>query len=387
VVLLRAYQLEALDKWYSNNRKGIVVLPTGTGKTFIGLKLIEDYYRQGLWTLVVVPTEVILRHWLRKILDYTGVKPEHIGVLNGRRREFRPVTVAIINTAVKFIPELLTKYKLHIYDEVHHYFAPKWRQLFFKACQHCDVIGLTATLKRQDQLHTLSPIPVVYSKSAVEMYDGKVIAKPRIYIVDVKLTEDEWDYITQLDMQIKDVALKIRELEYYNVTGIYVQEYQMLRDKLMSLVTRRRQFLSSIRNKLIACCKLVEKHRENKILIFTESIDTCNKVTKVLAKRGFKVASIHSNVKNRDAILRDFKSGRINILVACHVLDEGFDVPDVDVAIIMGGTLSPRQWVQRIGRVVRQAPNKQPIVYILRAKLKEWKLLKVLAEALKGEKY
>lgn len=104
-----------------------------------------------------------------------------------------------------------------------------------------------------------------------------------------------------------------------------------------------------------------ENLQEEKVLIFHERIEIAEKVFEYLKNRDFRVSIYHAQMsfdQRLDSISR-YRKGKINILISCRALDEGFDVPESNTGIIIAGTSSVRQWIQRMGRILRRMPGKE----------------------------
>jgi hypothetical protein len=125
---------------------------------------------------------------------------------------------------------------------------------------------------------------------------------------------------------------------------------------------RARRLLALTEAKSRAVGLLLERHRDARVLVFTADKEAAYAIA-----REHLVMPITADVRRgeRDAALSAFRSGAIRALVSARVLNEGFDVPDAEVGIVVGGAQGEREHVQRIGRLLRPAPNKRAIVYEL----------------------
>ena len=360
-VILRDYQVESLMSWFRANRKGIIELPTGTGKTYIGLKAIEYYRIKKKRVFIVVPTIVLLRQWHEKITKNLNVNDSEIGFLYGKEKSFRSITIGVINTSVKYSDRIANEYDLLILDEVHHYFAPKWYKLIEVCYDKCDILGLSATVERYDNRHLQSPLKVVYRKSFHYMRKRNYVAPVKIYIYRVPLTLDERLVYDNLSQKIRKVA---RDLDISKAFGNkkIIKELEV---RLMKLVNIRKQLCSESYNKLPIILKIIEENPNEKILVFTESIRSIIRLKQFLREHGIKCETIHSKRKDRKKVLEYWKKGVFNVLLSVRVLDEGIDVPECSVGIIVSNSLAKRQLVQRIGRIVRPKPNKVAKIYII----------------------
>jgi len=362
-IVLRDYQLEALMAWFRNDRKGIIELPTGTGKTYIGMKVLEYYYNKGRNVMVVVPTEILLRQWREKILKYTIVKPHEVGLLYGREKSFKRVTISIVNTCVKYLDRVKSCFDLFILDEVHHYFAPVWSKLISEIYDNKDILGLSATVERSDRRHLNSPLKVIYRKSYVYMQSRGYVAPIKVYIRRVPLTSEEMLEYSELENAIRNVNNKLESAKHFGSE----KEVRALEKKLMILVNKRKQLCSEAVNKLPVVLDIIKENEGSKIIVFTESIRTVVQLKEYLERHGVRCGVVHNKVKNRKMVLEMWRRGVFNVLLTVRVLDEGIDVPDCNVAIIVSNSLAKRQLIQRIGRTVRPRPGKTAKIYIVSA--------------------
>jgi len=357
MIELRDYQYEALAAWIRHKRKGVIELPTGSGKTWIGLKAIQIYLRAGYRCMVIVPTEVLLNQWVERLVSRLGLPRWRVGLLYAKEKSFRDVAVAIINTAIKFKERIAREYKLLVLDEVHHYYAERWIELI-KACYNtCDILGLSATATRADNRHVLVRLPIVYRLSYNHLQARGYVAPYRVYVIRVPLTPVERRKYEELDDAIRKIA---QDLEWADK-----EEEKELKLRLMKLVNLRRQLCSEAVNKLPAVLEVVRRHSNERIIVFTESIRTCYNLRRYLEAHGIRCGVVHSKVRHRESILRAWSRGVFNVLLTVRVLDEGIDVPEASVGVIVSNSLTRRQAVQRIGRVVRPGPNKIAKIYVI----------------------
>ncbi len=326
------FQREAVDAWERRSMFGTVVLPTGAGKTYVGLEAIR---RASIPTLVCVVTEELAKQWVELIDKKLGVKA---GIFTGKRKDIRPITVGIYNSVARHIDKLYDKFGLIIFDEVHHVPAQTFKVVALQAKAR-KRLGLSATPDRADgneHLIFLTSGDVVYKMSYMELMERGFLAPLRHHIIYVTLTEDEKRKLA------RELALAKGEEERKAI---------------------ERRYALQASEKVQRILEIVSKERDRKIIIFTEYLDQAESIYKALKEAGFRVALLTGKTKNRYEIFESFRRGEVNVIVTTRVLDEGVDVPDADVAIIASGTGSKRQMAQRVGRVLRWSPNKVADVY------------------------
>jgi len=366
---LRDYQKVAIEKWKQRGQKGIIVLPTGTGKTYIALAVINEEIRQnGGKVAVIVPTIVLANQWQQKIYEYVGIKP---ALYYTHEKGIGKITVFVVNSAY-LNRHLLQYFSLVIVDEIHHLSAPTWKQIV-EAIKDKKVMGLTATPEN-------AILPIVYYMGIGLAREKKAVVSVEIKPVYAELTPLERYQYEQVDQAIKDIARKLESAKAYGDKT----SAEILDRKLKIMANKRKQLMSEVKDKAIKVLEIARKHSNEKILVFTESIKGAEKIAQVLNDNGIKSMTIHSQKGKaiRNTILQEWgKSFRV--LIAVRSLDEGVDIPDVSIGVIVATGKTIRQLTQRLGRILRPAPNKEKaIMYVVLARNTYetsilWKLNKV----------
>jgi len=325
------FQEAAVGEWERSGRFGTVVMPTGAGKTYVGLEAI---FRTSRSTLICVVTEEMAEQWRELIREKLSFDP---GIFSGRRKEIKPITVGIYNSVAKHIDSLYDKFSLVIFDEVHHVPASTFKEVAFRSKAKYR-LGLSATPERadgNDHLIFLTSGEIVYRISFPELLSRGFLAPVRHHIIYVDLSDEERREMSrELFLARNDDERKLIEKKY----------------------------ALKAKNKIREVLRIMEEVKDRKVLIFTEYIDQAEEICRELRKR-YKVELMIGKTSGRSEIFERFKKGEINVIVTTRVLDEGIDVPDADVAIIVSGSGSRRQMAQRVGRVVRGAPGKVADVY------------------------
>ena len=357
-ISLRGYQSEALDAWFKNDCKGIIVLPTGTGKTRIALAILSRLMEP---TLIVVPTIELMKQWYNKIQAFFNVS---IGFYGGGKKNIRCITIATYDSAYINIEFLGNKFKLIVFDEVHHLPSPGYRQIAEMSAAPYR-LGLTATPEREDNLHLdLNTLvgEIVYSRKVSE-FPRKYLAEYRIETIRVKLSEEE------RKLYLENMEKYRRYLEKHNLRLRSIRDFEKIimksgldreaREVILAWHNARKIAFNAVA-KIDILKKILSKHRGDRILIFTENNEVVRKISTNLL---IPEISYKTDDKEREKILSGFKKGLINIIVTSRVLEEGIDVPDANVAIILSGTGSKREFIQRLGRILRPKDGKQAVLY------------------------
>jgi superfamily II DNA or RNA helicase len=351
----RAYQREALERWLRHQGRGVVVLPTGAGKTVVAYMALEQ---APVRTLVVVPTIDLLRQWRRGLIERAGLPEELVGVVGGGERRSAPVTVITYDSAA--MPRRrLDGYGLLIVDEVHHLPAPTYRAIASKVSAPFR-LGLSATPERKDGGHfALDDLvgPEVYRRVPAELASTGHIANYREKRIFVDLTPEE---------RFRYDAL-MAEYKWYLAT----RRSQLIGGSLFDALIRRSGFDPGARRALQAHHEarmislnaegkvaqvetLLKKHRREHVIVFSEY----NAMVDVLSRRlALPAITYRTHADERRLILERFRSGQYSKIVTGRVLNEGVDVPDASVAIVVSGSSATREHIQRLGRVLRPKPR------------------------------
>lgn len=356
----RDYQLEAVEAWVKAGHRGIVVLPTGAGKTIMAIKAME---RLQAATLVVVPTIVLLEQWRSTLSDAFGIE---VGALGGGSEDIRPVTVSTYDSAALRMKQVGNRFNLIVFDEVHHLPTPRNAviALNYLACYR---LGLTATLgKDTGTIGMLEELVghVVYERG-VEELAGKHLSDYTVQTINVSLAPDEkLIYERQFAIYkgfLQKRGIRIRSARDYLMfvkrggRDPEARRALMARNAAMNIALNSRNKEEYLRNLLAA-------NPNEKALIFTRH----NKLVYRISRSLLIPAITHQTVKEeREEILDRFRRGVYRRIVTSQVLDEGIDVPDASLAVILSGTGSSREFIQRLGRVLRKKEGKRATLYEL----------------------
>lgn len=357
--VLRDYQERAVLAWDRAGEWGVVVLPTGSGKTHVAIKAICMVNP----AIVIVPTLDLLAQWKSGLDDEFGIDA---GVYSGDEHRLGPVTVATYDTAYIRAAELGNKFKLVVFDEVHHLPSPGYSSIAeMFACPAR--LGLTATYEREDGRHSELPRLVggkVFERS-VESMEGVYLAPFDLKRVYVKLTPGE-EAQYQRDMDIYKNYLRENNIVLRTPRDFERLVMRSGRDTgaREAILARHRARITALNSssKLEALADVLRKHSGpgDKVLIFTEHNDLVYRISRQFLMP-FITYTTQKDERARN--LADFKSGAYRALVTSKVLDEGVDVPDANVGIILSGSGSKREFVQRLGRILRKKGDKKAVLY------------------------
>jgi superfamily II DNA or RNA helicase len=358
---LHAYQVQALDAWKQARGRGSVVLPTGAGKTLVATHAIHHVSSS---TVIIVPTMSLVYQWYTLL---TNAFQTEIGVYYSGEKRVLPLTVTTYHSAGDLIAEYGNTFKLLICDEVHHLPAKTWGEAALMAPAPFR-LGLTATYPEEheqtgERWRLDELIGPIVSTQRLETLVGKQLAEYRTQRVRVDLIREErasYDvayetylgFVRERGLQRTHGAGWLRELMRLSTRDPHARRAWLARRQLLNL-------LDSCQGKLAALEALLREHAGERILVFTES----NAVAYTIARQYLvPVISHETRVAERKQILDAFQSGHYSVIVTSRVLNEGVDVPEAKVAIVLGGGASKREYLQRLGRILRK---KEPLQAVL----------------------
>lgn len=356
------YQQEALTAWEQASQRGSIVLPTGAGKTFVAIHAI---HRVNSSALVVAPTIDLLHQWYARLVNAFRCE---VGVYYGGEKNILPLTVTTYHSAGDVIAGWGNAFKLVIYDEVHHLPAPNWGETALMSPAPCR-LGLTATYPdEQEQTNGRFRVDdligaIVYRLHMDELA-GDTLAAYRTERVRVDLTEEEraqYDadyaiyaaFFRQRQLQKTHGAGWLMELMRLSAFDVQARRALLARQRLLRL-------LASAERKKEALENLLREYYHERVLIFTENNAVAYQISR---QHLIPVITHETKAKERKFILDSFHAGIYRAIVTSRVLNEGVDVPEAKVAIVLGGTASAREYIQRLGRVLRKAGNRQAVLF------------------------
>jgi superfamily II DNA or RNA helicase len=352
------HQTEGLETWWKQGARGVVVLPTGTGKTFLAILAI---HRAARPTLVITPTIDLLNQWYDELLAAFGPP---VGLLGGGYYDMQALTVTTYDSAYIHLERWGNRFGLLVFDECHHLPGPTYMAAAVGSLAPFR-LGLTATPERADGQEALLPEligPVVYRRE-IKQLAGEFLAEYRTQQLYVDLSPEEQERYQQARLQYR-TFVEERGISMGGPHGWqrFIQETYRSREGRAAFLAYREQKRLALAApaKLQRLEQLLEEHRGDRVLIFTYD----NATVYQIAHRFLVPAITHqTKTKERRQILERFHSGEYPVVVTSQVLNEGVDVPSANVGIILSGTGSVREHVQRLGRLLRKQADKQAILY------------------------
>ncbi len=356
----RPFQTEALAAWKAAAGRGVVVLPTGAGKTHVAVLAIDATRRS---TLVVAPTLDLVRQWY-DLLRATFAIP--VGVVGGGDHDVQPITVTTYDSAYLHMEHLGARFGLVVFDECHHLPGPTYA-LAARLSLAPHRLGLTATPERTDgreaELEALVG-PTVYRRDIGELA-GEYLAEYETVQVDVELEPDERaEHDAERALYLAFIAKNGIRMSSPRGFGEFVMRsaQSMEGRRAMRAYRRQRELAFAASAKLAYVEHLLDRHRDDRALLFTQDNATAHRVARLFL---VPVITHQTKVTERSEILASFGAGKYGAIVTSKVLNEGVDVQEANVAIVLSGSGSVREHVQRLGRILRKRDGKHAVLYEL----------------------
>jgi len=349
---LREWQEKAFPLWWAEKR-GIVKVVTGGGKTVFAIHCLTKYLEEekNNSIFIVVPSIALLDQWyegLQKTFDDTDIS------LNGggeHLEEISKVTISTIDSVKNIIHKFDASNTLLIVDECHKIGTEKRGETLTNNWHA--TLGLSATPERDydDNFYIIIKKilgDIIFDYDYIDAREDEVIVNFKLLYAYAAMTKDEEDKYKKFTKSIQRRAATIG--------GNNMNDYP-----LKMLIFNRARMVKNSKNRIPFGVELLQKHKRDSWIVFTENKKQAKEFNKIINKKGYKSAIYNTDLDNaeREENLNNFKSGNLNVLVSCTALDEGFDMPEADGAMILSASSSKRQRIQRMGRVLRITANKE----------------------------
>lgn len=352
------YQTEAVRAWHEARSRGVVVLPTGAGKTFVATLALASRKRSAL---VVVPTLDLVSQWLGVL---GAAFDEPVGVVGGGHHEVRRLTITTYDSAHLHMEHLGNRFGLVIFDECHHLPAPAYA-LAARMCLAPFRLGLTATPERADGKSYDDLVgPIVFRRDITELA-GDYLADYDTVPLEVPLTDEERAAYDEARATyvgfLRRMGIRMQDPSGFGTFLMLASRSEEGRAAHAAYRAQRAIALGA-GSKLRMLERLLHQHRADRVIVFTETNAAAYAVS-----RAFLVPAITHQTKPRERarVLGLFNEGALPFVVTSKVLNEGVNVPEANVAIVLSGSGSIREHVQRLGRVLRKQEGKRAVLYEL----------------------
>jgi superfamily II DNA or RNA helicase len=373
---LYRWQLDALISWLRCGRRGVVEAVTGSGKTDVAIAAASDALRRGRFVLVVVPSRVLMEQWHGRL---TAAIPEaRIGRLGDSGKDVPTscdVLVATRHSAAAHRPVPPgAGGGLLIVDECHGLGGRTLRRALLP--QYTERLGLTATLERGDDGVTELLLPyfggICYRYGFEQAIADGVCAPPRVAFVGVALTVDERAEYAAIEQRLVSARHHLRLVRDMPLEpfGDFLAAVAHLAERdagadgraardYLDAFSKRRQIVAQTIGKYELLGSLAPAIKEaDGALVFTETVRAANHaINRLDPLVSIDLITGSTARRQRREILDDLRVRRLDAVAAPRVLDEGIDVPDANLGVVMSASRTRRQMIQRMGRILRR---KQP---------------------------
>jgi len=355
-----ARQKGFIEKWKQHKARATFEAVTGFGKTFVAILILKEMNstRPDRTATVIVPRIPLKKQWETLLKEH--------GIVNTK--------VLVINTAVK----VNRTCDLLVLDEIHNYAAPSFIKVF-RSCKYKFVLGLTATLERNDQRHLLITrmCPIIDTVSMEEALREGYVSSFQIYNLGIKMNEREQRLYDDVSAKFKqnfkvfgnDFNLAMACASDPVTRNLYADRSKMDPEfvKICSInfnryMQLRKRIVYNLDSKAAALRELLEGFADRKVVVFSESVNFLTIFQKSYTANPSKIYHSGMTPIARKKCLEEFAANKARILFAARALDEGLDVADIDVVIIVSSTSSKRQDIQRTGRGIRFMENKNAVI-------------------------
>lgn len=352
------HQRGAIEAWLKAGKRGVVILPTGAGKSYVA-ELAT--WKSGRSTLIIAPTIDLMNQWY-DIMVASFDRP--VGILGGGYHEIEDITVSTYDSAYIHMDRLGNRFGLLVFDECHHLPGPSVSMIAEMSLAPWR-LGLTATPERSDGGHgRLIDLvgPFVFERGIKDM-TGVYLAEYEVITLKIPLSPDDHERY-QVAREEYRMFVRIRGIRMSGPQGWgnflkHAARSAEGRKAFRAYRLQRRLALAN-ENKIHKLENLLRRHGKDRVIIFTNDNETVYEIS----KRFLIPAITHQTpTKERKAYLEAFNSGAYPCLVTSKVLNEGVNVPEANVAIILAGSGTVREHVQRLGRILRRSKGKRALLY------------------------
>lgn len=393
-IQLHEYQKEAISEWVSENYRGIFDMATGTGKTYTGLGAISKLSKDlddSIAVIIVCPFQHLVDQWVEDIVKF-NIKPI-IGYSSSPQKDWKSrLSKAVLDQKIRkdkrffcfvctnatftntFVQEQIDKIKspiLLVVDEAHNFGARSYAKLLDDRFNYR--LALSATLDRHRDEEGTKMLYDFFGKKCIEYSLERAIKENKLtryeyYPVLVYLNEEELTGYEQLSYEMSRCLIVDKNGHYkLNKRG------ELLALKRARIVAGAQEKLDALReqmkpfvhdNNILVYCgaTTVLDEKSDKYDIDESEIRQIEAVTKILGNElGMEVARFTSqeSIETRTIIKEQFQKGdRLQAIIAIKCLDEGVNIPGIRTAFILASTTNPKEYIQRRGRVLRKADNK-----------------------------
>lgn len=331
---LRPYQITAkeavLNEWRKGNRKTLLVLPTGSGKTIIFSSIVEEQVREGKRVLILAHRDVLIEQAAEKLKMTSNLKCVFEKGKSHYCGSDVPVTISSIQTMSKEerLEQFPKKY-FHtiIIDEAHHSVAKCYKRIL-DHFESANILGVTATPDRGD----LENLGAIFESVAYEYSIEEAVAQ---------------GYLCKIKAQMIPVEIDLNHVSSSN-NDFDKNEVDTELDSCLEQIAFHMKFFC----------------QKRKTVVFLPLIKTAQKFVKILENHDIKAIELNGKTPERERILKEFENGKYDVLCNAMLLTEGWDCPKVDCIIVLRPTRRRSFYQQMVGRGMRIAEGKDHLLLL-----------------------
>ena len=349
---LREWQETAFPLWW-NRKRGIVKVVTGGGKTVFEIHCLKLYIQENPNNsiLIVVPSIALLDQWYEGLLQSYDANQLSLNGGGEHLEELSMITISTIDSVKNIIDKFDASQTLLIVDECHKIGTEKRGETLTNNWHA--TLGLSATPERDydDNFYIIIKKilgDIIFDYDYIDAREDEVIVNFKLLYAYAAMTPEEEDEYKKFTKSIQRRAATIG--------GNNMNDYP-----LKMMIFNRARMVKNSKNRIPFGIELLQKYKRDSWIVFTENKKQAKEFNAIINTKGYQSAIYNTDLdaSEREENLNNFKSGNLNVLVSCTALDEGFDMPEADGAMILSASSSKRQRIQRMGRVLRITANKQ----------------------------
>ena len=349
---LREWQETAFPLWW-NRKRGIVKVVTGGGKTVFAIHCLKQYLEENPSNsiLIVVPSIALLDQWYEGLLQSYDANQLSLNGGGEHLEELSMITISTIDSVKNIIDKFDASQTLLIVDECHKIGTEKRGETLTNNWHA--TLGLSATPERDydDNFYIIIKKilgDIIFDYDYIDAREDEVIVNFKLLYAYAAMTPEEEDEYKKFTKSIHRRAATIG--------GNNMNDYP-----LKMMIFNRARMVKNSKNRIPFGIELLQKYKRDSWIVFTENKKQAKEFNAIINTKGYQSAIYNTDLDatEREENLNNFKSGNLNVLVSCTALDEGFDMPEADGAMILSASSSKRQRIQRMGRVLRITANKQ----------------------------
>ncbi len=394
------WQKDCVDRWFKEGHRGTIKVVTGGGKTLLALaaaERLQQTEQADLRLVIVVPTIVLMHQWYEELLENGNLPASAIGRLGGGHQDHlqdHRILISVMVSASNKLSSMVEKsgvsdQLLLVVDECHRTGSSHMSQIL--EVPRAYSLGLSATPERDEDASD-NTVDDSYENSAVGKALGRIIFELTyadalkhglippftIHHFGLALSAQERQKYERLSRSISEARSELAAAApadassgnafFRWIRGSAIKrggEIGGLAARMTSESSRRKKLLNQMEARMAAVIELLEKefavNPDAQVILFHESIDEAMRLFTRLRQLGFSAIAEHSKLPDsiRETGLNLFRKGTAQVLVSVKSLIEGFNVPAVDVGIIVASSSSVRQRIQSMGRVMRRHRGKK----------------------------